>query len=62
MCTSGDILQAKVDEILGDIEEVKAYIKNILVLGKYILSQNIDQLIFVFARMCVAGLKVNATK
>ena len=34
MCTSGDIFQAKVDELLSDIEGVRTYIKNILLLTK----------------------------
>ena len=33
MCASRDISQAKVDELLGDIEGVKTYIDDILVLG-----------------------------
>ena len=34
MCASGDIFQAKLDELLGDIEGVKKYIDDILVLSK----------------------------
>ena len=34
MCASGDIFQAKVDELLGDTEGVKTYIYDILVLDK----------------------------
>ena len=34
MCASRDIFQAKLDELLGDIEGVKTYIDDILVLGK----------------------------
>ena len=34
MCASGDILQAKGDELLGDIEGVKTYIYDILILRK----------------------------
>ena len=41
MCTSGDILQAKVYELLGDIEGVKTYIDDILVLGKDNFKKNI---------------------
>ena len=35
MCASGDIFQAKVDKLLGDIEGVNAYIDDIIVLSKY---------------------------
>ena len=32
MCASGDIFQAKVDELIGNIEGVKMYINDILIL------------------------------
>ena len=35
ICASGNIFQSKVDEILSDIEVVKTYINDILVLSKY---------------------------
>ena len=41
MCASGDIFQANVDKLLGDIEDVKTYIDDILVLGKYIFENHI---------------------
>ena len=62
LCNSGDIFQAKVDELLGDIEGFKTYIDDIFVLGKDSLERNIYQLILIFYRMCAAGLKVNAPK
>ena len=31
VCTSGDIIQAKVDELLSDIEVIKTYIDSILI-------------------------------
>ena len=34
MCASGYIFQAKVDKLLGNIEGIKTYIDDILVLGK----------------------------
>ena len=41
MCASGDIFQATVDELLGDIKGVKMYIDDILVLGKDISEKHI---------------------
>ena len=38
MCASVDIFPTKEDDILGDIEGVKTYIDNILVLSKDVLS------------------------
>ena len=34
MCASGDIFQAKVGELLGNIEGIKTYIDGILVLSE----------------------------
>ena len=62
MCTSGNIFQAKVDELLDDIEGVKTYINDILVLGRDIFEKHIEQLIIIFGRLRAAGLKVNAPK
>ena len=41
MCASGDIFQANVDKLLGDIEGVKNYIDDLLVLGKDIFENHI---------------------
>ena len=41
MCSSGDIFQDKVDELLGDIKGIKTYMKYILVFIKEILSKHI---------------------
>ena len=60
MCASGDIFQAKVDELLGDIKDVKTYINDVIVLGKDSFENYIDQLIIICGRLCPAGLKVNA--
>ena len=61
ICPSGDIFQTKVDEILGDIEGVKTYIDDILVIGKGILYQHIDQTKVIFGRLRSAGIKYNDT-
>ena len=34
MCISGDIFEAKVENLLSDIKGVKTYIDNVLVLSK----------------------------
>ena len=41
MCASGDIFQAILFELIGDIEGIKTYIYDILVLSKEILSNHI---------------------
>ena len=62
MCVSGDIFQAKVYELLGDIEGVKCYIDDILAVCKGTFADHIGQLRMIFRRLQKAGLKVNASK
>ena len=60
LCASGDILQAKVDDISSDIKGVKVYINNILVLGKGGFSQRIEHLRVIFASLRDSGIIFNA--
>ena len=62
MCASGDIFQAKVYEIIGDIEGVKTYIDDILILRKDCFKKHIEQLRIIFGRLCASGFKVNTRK
>ena len=62
MCASRDIFQAKVDELLGDIEGVRTYTNDILVLGKDSSENHIEQLIIIFGKLHAEALKVNAPK
>ena len=62
LCASVDIFKAEVDELISDIEGVKTYIDDILVLVKGIFYQHIYQIRVIFARMSVAGLKFNDPK
>ena len=62
MCASGYMFQAKVDELLGDIESVKTYSDGIIFLIKDRFEKHIGQLIIIFVRLHAAGLKVDAPK
>ena len=62
MCVSGDIFQSKVDELHSDIEGVKTYIDDIMVLDKGFFYQDIDQLRIIFARLRSTGIKLNTPK
>ena len=62
MYASGDIFQAKVDELLDDIEGVKTYIGDILVLSKYFFTKHIEQMRIIFCVLRATGLKVNPLK
>jgi hypothetical protein len=59
---SGDIFQAKVNELLGDIEGLYAYIDDILLTTKGSFDEHLQQLRTCFQRFRNAGLKVNAKK
>ena len=59
MCTSGDIFQSKLYEILGDIEGVKTYIGDILVLSNDLFANHIEHLRIIFGRLPSEGLKFN---
>ena len=59
MCSYGDTYKAKAREVLGDNEGVKMYIDNILVFGKGVSSQHIDQIRVIFAWLRTTGIKVN---
>ena len=56
----GDIFQTKVDKLPCDIRSVKIYIYSILVLSKEKLSDHIDNMKAIFARLRATGLKFNA--
>ena len=62
VCALGDIFQAKVDDLLGDIEVVKTYIYDIFVLSKDSFENHIEQLRIIFGKLRSASLKVNAPK
>ena len=62
MWSSIYIFQVKLDELLKDIEEVKTYIDDILILIRKISSKRIEHLKVIFARLRAEGLEFNAPK
>ena len=62
MVISGDVFQAKVYDLIGDIEGVRTYIDDILCIGKGTFAEHLEQLEEIFRRFEKAGLKVNAPK
>ena len=59
---SPDIFQAKIYDLLGDIEGTKAYIDDVLVVKRGTYKEHLEQLDEIFRRCRKAGLKVNAEK
>jgi hypothetical protein len=64
LCNSPDIFQEKINELFHDLEFIRAYIDDILVLlskeGDF--NEHLNQLEEVFTRLQEAGLKVNMSK
>jgi len=62
LCNSPDIFQEKMGELMADLEFVRAYIDDLLILTKGTWEQHLTQLHIVFQRLQDAGLKVHAKK
>ena len=62
LCSYKYIFKAKPDKILGDIEGVKTYIKNIQVLSKDGYTKHIEELRDIFNRMWDDGLEISDKK
>jgi hypothetical protein len=59
---SADIFQVEMGNLMANLEYVRAYIDNLLVITMGNLDDHLDKLKQVFIRLRDAGLKVNATK
>ena len=59
---SPDIFQAKINELLGDIAEIKAYLDDVLAIGKGTFDEHLETLEEVFRRCEEKNLKLNANK
>ncbi len=59
---SADIFQAERGNLMATLENVRAYIDDLLVITKGSLDDHLDKLKHVFIRLRDAGLKINATK
>ena len=59
---SPDIFQAKIYELLGDIEGTKAYMDDILVIKRGTFQEHLEQLQEVLQRCQKANIKLNAEK
>ena len=62
LCNSPDIFQEYMGELLGDLEHVRAYIDDLLIISKGTYEDHLDKLEEVFSRLQEAGVKVNAVK
>jgi len=62
LCNSPDIFQEKMSTLFHDLENVRAYINDLLVLATGTWEEHLVQLEEVLIRLQKSGLKVNAKK
>ena len=62
LCNSPDIFQEKMSSLMSDLENVRAYIDDLLILTKGDWNDHLEQLEEVLQRLRDAGLKINAKK
>ena len=62
LCNNPDIFQEKMSELMQDLDFVRTYIDNLLVLTKGSYEDHLEKLERVLVRLQQAGLKVNAKK
>ena len=62
LCNSPDIFQQKMNELFVGLDNVRAYIDDLLILSTKSFDKHLEDLDKVFYRLKQAGLKVNAKK
>ena len=62
LCNSPDIFQEKMSILMNDLENVRAYIVDLLLIINDTWEDHLEQLDEVLTRLEKAGLKVNANK
>ena len=64
ICNAPDIFQEKINNLMGDLEFVRAYLDDILIISteKEGFEGHLEKLEKIFTRLLEAGLKVNASK
>jgi hypothetical protein len=62
LCNSPDVFQEKMSSLMADLEFVRAYIDDLLIITKNSFQDHLEKLTQVLMRLKAAGLKVNANK
>ena len=62
LSNSPDIFQEKMNKLLHDLEFVRAYIDDLLIVTNETFQDHLDKLDRVLTRLSRAGLEINATK
>jgi Reverse transcriptase (RNA-dependent DNA polymerase) len=62
LCNSPDIFHEKMSSLMSNLDYVRAYIDDLLILTKGTFVEHLQKHATVLARLKQAGLKVNANK
>ena len=62
LCNSPDVFQEKMNDLFVGMDEVRAYIDDLLLITSKSIDDHLEKLGLVFDRLRKAGLKVNASK
>ena len=62
LCNSPDIFQEKMNELFNDLEYVRTYIDDLLIISNESLEDHLDKVGKVLKKLQAAGFKVNAEK
>ncbi len=59
---SADIFQAQMMDLMASLDYVQAYIDDLLIITRGTMDDHLSKVEMVLAKLCNAGLKVNAAK
>ena len=62
LCNSPDIFQEKMSDLMSDLEYVRAYIDDVLIITNDNWDDHLNKLDTVFTRLGAVGLKINIQK
>ena len=62
LCNSPDIFQEKMSDLMSDLEYIRAYIDNVLIITNDNWDDHLNKLDTVFTRLGAVGLKINIQK
>ena len=62
LCNSPDIFQEKMNELFHDLEYVRAYIDDLLIISNSSFQDHLNKVKIVLNKLKAAGFKINAEK
>ena len=62
LCNNPDIFQEKMNELFHDLEYVRAYIDDLIIIGNSSFEDHLNKVKVVLKKLKAAGFKINAKK